>query len=214
MFGNPKLVSPDLETVRKRAQILVIDDQEWPYQDALASEGYHVERWPEVQSLSRLTDGYYSLILLDIHGVGLKEDPKGHGIGILDYIKRTNPAQRVIVYSAKRQLVSSTPILTKADAIFDKGESYVNFRVEIDKFLVSGATTGYFIAAMNRELASDAASAPKLVPKALRALRTGNFTPMVRYLETTVNDEQKIKIISSIAAAGYKVLSEIVKSAV
>lgn len=212
MWGSPTLVAPDLETVRKTAQILVIDDQEWPYQASLADEGYHVERWPEVQSLARLTDGYYSLILLDIHGVGLKQDPKSTGIDILDYIKRTNPAQRVIVYSAKRQLVSSTPILTKADAVFDKSESYVNFRVEIDKFLVSGASTGYFIAAMNRELGSDAASVPKIVPKAMRALRTGNADPLIRYLRDKLSDEQKVKVIGSIAAAGFKVLSEVAKS--
>jgi hypothetical protein len=211
MFGNTKSATLDLETVRKNAQILVIDDQEWPYQSALASEGYHIERWSEVKSLARLTDGYYSLILLDIHGVGLKEDPKGQGIGILDYIKRTNPSQRVIVYSAKRQLISSTPILTKADAIFDKGESYVNFRVEIDKFLVTGSSPGYFISTINRELAGDAASVPKLVPKALRALHTGNTTQVTRYLQSTLNDEQKIKIIVSIVAAGFKVLSEFVK---
>ncbi|RZU66048.1 hypothetical protein EV379_2394 [Microterricola gilva] len=211
MFGTPKSASLDIETVRKNAQILVIDDQEWPYQAALASEGYHIERWPDVQSLSRLTDGYYSLILLDIHGVGLKEDPKGQGIGILDYIKRTNPSQRVIVYSAKRQLISSTPILTKADAIFDKGESYVNFRVEIDKFLVSGATPGYFISTINRELGGDAASVPRLIPKALKALRTGNISPLARYLESTLNDEQKVKIIVSIVTAGFKVLSEFAK---
>lgn len=211
MFGTQPAVAPDLETVRKSAQILVIDDQDWPYQAALVAEGYHVERWPEVQSLARLTDGYYSLILLDIHGVGLKEDPKGQGIGILDYIKRTNPAQRVIVYSAKRQLISSTPILTKADAIFDKGESYVNFRVEIDNFLVSGATSGYFVSAINRELGADAASTPKLTPKVLRALRNGNVSGVARYLRATLSDEQKVKIVLSIVTAGYKVLSEFVR---
>lgn len=212
MWKANNLISPALEIVRKSAQILVIDDQEWPYQESLRAEGYHIERWPEVESLARLTDGYYSLILLDIHGVGMKEDPKSTGIDILDYIKRTNPAQRVIVYSAKRQLVSSTPILTKADAVFDKSDSYVNFRVAIDNFLVSGASTGYFISAMNRELGSDAAAVPKAVPKAMRALRTGNVTPLITYLEGRLSDEQKIKAIGSIAAAGFKVLSEVVKS--
>lgn len=211
MFGTPKAPAPDLETVRKNAQILVIDDQEWPYQAALAAEGYHIERWPDVESLARLTDGYYSLILLDIHGVGLKEDPKGQGIGILDYIKRTNPAQRVIVYSAKRQLISSTPILTKADAIFDKGESYVNFRVEIDNFLVSGATAGYFVSAINRELGADAAAVPKLTPKVLRALQNGKVGDVSKYLRATLSDEQKVKIILSIVTAGFKVLSDFVK---
>lgn len=211
MFGTRQIPAPDLETVRKNAQILVIDDQEWPYQKALLAEGYHIERWPEVQSLSRLTDGYYSLILLDIHGVGLKEDPKGQGVGILDYIKRTNPAQRVIVYSAKRQLISSTPILNKADAIFDKGESYVNFRVEIDGFLLSGATAGYFVSAINRELGADAAVVPKLTPKVLRALRNGNVAGVASYLRDTLSDEQKIKIVVSIVTAGYKVLSEFAK---
>jgi len=202
-------LAPTIESVRKKAQILVIDDQEWPYQSMLENDGYHIERWPDIKSLSQLTDGYFTLILLDINGVGLRENPQQQGIGILEHIKRTNPAQRVIVYSAKRQLVSATPTLRKADAIFDKGEAYTDFKSVIDEFLVSGATIGYFIAAINQELGEDAASAPKFVPKAVRALSTGRVDGLAKYLQQSLSDRRKIETILFVVTTGVRILQDL-----
>lgn len=63
-------VNVDLEAIRKQAKILVIDDQEPPMLTLFKRDGYHIERWAEIENLSRLTDGNYDVILLDIQGVG------------------------------------------------------------------------------------------------------------------------------------------------
>lgn len=206
MFGSPTLLPPSIEEVRKKAQILIVDDQDWPYQQLLAADGYHVERWAEVQSLSRLTDGYYTLILLDLHGVGLQEARSSQGVGILEHIKRTNPAQRVIVYSAKKHMVSTTTTLSRADAIFDKSDEYTDYKAQIDEFLVSGTSVGYFVAAMNKELGEDAVSVPKYVPKAIKALRSGQAEGLRQYLTKCLSDRKKIDTLMFVAVTGIKII--------
>src|SRR5690242_17650434 len=114
------LTQPDIETVRKHARVLVIDDQAFPAQRSFTRDGYHFDRWPAIKNLSQLTDGDWDLILLDIQGVGLTESPELQGLGILRHIKKTNPAQAVIVYSAQPQRVSSSEFLLLADAVLDK----------------------------------------------------------------------------------------------
>jgi CheY-like chemotaxis protein len=100
MWRRPSAVpEPDIEVLRKRAKILVIDDQALPVQRLFQRDGYHFERWPQIRNLSQLTDGYYDIILLDLQGVGLNESPDLQGLGILAHIKQSNPAQAVIAYS-------------------------------------------------------------------------------------------------------------------
>src|SRR5215831_14575166 len=121
--GRALTAEPDIETLRKRANILVIDDQALPAQTLFERDGYHFQRWPEIKNLSQLTDGHYEIILLDIQGVGLNESPELQGLGILRHIKQSNPAQMIIVYSAQSQRLSRRPLIDLADAVLDKDAS-------------------------------------------------------------------------------------------
>ncbi|QYJ05335.1 hypothetical protein KUV85_06560 [Nocardioides panacisoli] len=200
---------PDIETVRKRARVLVIDDHAFPAQKSFERDGYHFERWPDIKNLSQLTDGHWDVILLDIQGVGLKESPDLQGLGILQHVKHSNPAQAVIVYSAQRQLVSSSEYLFLADAVFDKGQSYVDYKAKIDDLLVRHASPGYFIAAMNRELGESAALAPRAVSKALRAFNTGKTDDLQRYLGSHLPDRDRVDTVVHLISVGIKVVSTI-----
>ena len=208
MFNRrPEFVAPSLEEVRKRAQILIIDDQEWAHQRKLEVDHFHVTRWFDIEDTDSLTNGSYAIVLLDINGVGMHHSPERQGIGILDHIKRSNPAQVVIVYSANPQGVKDVFTLAKADAVMDKGSSYLDFREQIDSLLIRRATPDHFIASMNLSLGADAASAPKAVPLALKALRTGNLAPFDSYLAKTLRNEQVREVASFVIGVGIKVLS-------
>lgn len=200
---------PDIEKVRKSSRVLVIDDHVFPAQKSFERDGYHFERWPDVKNLSQLTDGHWDVILLDIQGVGLKESPDLQGLGILRHVKRSNPAQAVIVYSAQKQLVSSSDYLALADAVFDKGQSYIEYKEKIDDLLLRHATPGYFIAAMNRELGESAVLVPRAVPKALKAFRTGRTEPLQRYLGSELTDRDKVEVVVNLIAIGTKVVAAI-----
>lgn len=209
MFWHPKPIqaAPDIETVRKKARVLVIDDHAFPAQGRFTRDGYHFERWPSIKNLSQLTDGHWDIILLDIQGVGLKESPNLQGLGILRHVKKSNPAQAVIVYSAQKQLVSTSEYLVLADAVFDKGQDYVDYKEKIDELLMRHASPGYFIAAMNRELGELAAQAPQAVPKALRAFRTGRTDKLAEYLSKTIADRDKVDTAVNVVVVGIKVLA-------
>lgn len=198
---------PTLEEVRKRAQILVIDDQEWPLQRQLESDHFHVTRWFEVEDTDSLTNGSFALILLDINGVGLRHSPGRQGIGILDHVKTTNPAQPVIVYSANPQGVKDTMTLAKADAVLDKASEYLEFRKQIDSLLMRRATPDHFIAAMNQSLGAEAAKAPKAVKFALKALRNGDSRQFDSYLSRSLNNDQVRDVVAFTISVGIKVLS-------
>lgn len=201
--------SKNIEDVRKHSQILIIDDQEWPHQQQLTHDRFHVTRWPDVEDTDALTDGRYALVLLDLHGVGLKLEPKRQGIGILDYIKNKNPAQLVIVYSAKPQSVEGAVTLARADAVMDKSCTYLEFREKIDRLLLRRTTPDYFVAAMNEALGADAAKVPKVVPIALKAFRTGKTDKLRGYLNKYLGDDELEELIAFIVRVGIKALAGI-----
>jgi CheY-like chemotaxis protein len=207
MWGTkPKAAEPTIEEIRKKSRILVIDDQEFPYMDLLKRDGYDMERWAEVESLSKLTDGYFDVLLLDINGVGMKESPRRQGLGILEHVKHSNPAQQVILYSSKPQSITQREVLILADSVLDKKAEYVDYKTSIDDLLRTRFTRGYFIAVMNRELGPYAAIAPKAVPKALRALKRGNTESLKAYLTSVLQDPDTVATILTIISVGAKAL--------
>lgn len=205
-FQRAPLPQPTVEEVRKRAQILVIDDQEWPAQGMFERDGYHVTRWAEIKNLSQLTDGHFHLILLDVNGVGLLESPDLQGLGVLDHIKRTNPAQTVIVYSAQSHNLTASLYAARADAVMDKSTSYIDFKSEVDQLLMSRTSPDYFIAAMNRELGQAAAVTPRAVTLAMRAMRTGKTNALRTYLADKLNDSDKADFVAGIITVGIATL--------
>lgn len=205
MFASKPLPPvPSIETVRKAARVLVIDDHVFPALATFERDGYHFERWASIKNLSQLTDDHYQLILLDINGVGLKESPDLQGLGILQHIKVTNPAQPVIIYSSKPQAITSTEYLQLADAVLDKGMSYVGYKEVVDDLLLRRATPGYFVAAMNRALAEDAVVAPKAVSKAVKSFREGRPDALANYLRKSLTDPKKVDKIVTIIGVGIK----------
>src|ERR1700677_1115757 len=201
---------PDIETLRKHAKILVIDDHALPAQKLFERDGYHLERWPEIKNLSQLTDGHYEIILLDLHGVGLNESPDMQGLGILRHIKQSNPAQMVIAYSAQSQRLSARAFIELADSVLDKEASYVAYKEVVDGFLRRRASPGYFLAVMNRELGDKVMLAPKAVPKAIRVFQTQKIGPFESYLREHLSDDGQVDRILTIISIGITALSMVV----
>jgi CheY-like chemotaxis protein len=208
MWRRPSAVTePDIEVLRKRAKILVIDDQALPVQRLFQRDGYHFERWAQIKNLSQLTDGYFDIILLDLQGVGLNESPDLQGLGILAHVKQSNPAQAVVAYSAHTQKISLRPLIDMADAVLDKDASYVEYKEMVDNLLRQRATPGYFIAAVNRELGTRAALVPDVVPKALRAFRKGSTGSLEAYLRDNLPDAKQVDRVLTIISIGIGIIS-------
>jgi hypothetical protein len=200
------LVPPSLEQIRKRAQIIVIDDQAFPYVQPFKRDGYHITKWGTVQSLSQLTDGHFDLILLDLHGVGLKDSPTHQGLGILKAIKDVNPAQVVIAYSGVSWTVDYRDFFAMADGVLNKSADYVDFKAEVDRMLTRRASLAFFVARVNETLGDDAVRVPKVVPKVMRAIRRGRPDIARKYLVKHVQDEVTVDRVIAIVSLGITVL--------
>ncbi|MFC9257847.1 DNA-binding transcriptional response regulator [Amycolatopsis thailandensis] len=212
IFGRKNLPFGDsvtLEEIRKRARILIIDDSSFPPQTLFKRDGYHIDRWAKIQNVSQLTDGYFDLILLDLHGVGLNESPARQGLGILEHIKTANPTQLVITYSAELWSVGNRDYFAMADDVLEKGQDYLEFKSSIEKLLRRRYSAGYFIGKMNMELGDSAAECPKAVSKALRAISSQSTESLHNYLSKTVQDEQKIERAVIVITAAIKVAKEV-----
>jgi CheY-like chemotaxis protein len=101
--SRPKWPEVPVEELRRRARLLVIDDQVFTYKDLFERDGYTIERWPDVEDLPRLESGAFDLILLDLQGVA-KELSAEQGLGLLRHLRKVLPTQLVIAYSRARDL--------------------------------------------------------------------------------------------------------------
>ena len=125
---------PPIE-IRKRARILLIDDQPETFPlDMLRSEGYAIDHWGRVESLERIEQGYYDIVILDIRGVA-QEISQRDGLGVLHAIKKANPSQVVVAFSGQRYSVDDMKFFKMADDVLKKPVTAVRCKMLIDDLL-------------------------------------------------------------------------------
>jgi hypothetical protein len=90
--------SVPFDEIRKRARLLVIDDEDFPYQQLFIRDGYTLEKWDEIRQLGDLEQGKCDLILLDLQSVGRSESAE-QGFGVRRHIRRESLAQIIVAYS-------------------------------------------------------------------------------------------------------------------
>jgi hypothetical protein len=197
---------PSLEEIRKTASLLVIDDHAVPFQELFERDGYHIQRWPRIENISQLTDSHFALILLDLHGVGLRESPNLQGFGVLQHVKSRNPTQLVVAYSAQSWSPSFREFFVLADAVLDKGDDYLKFKETVDSLLLRRYTPGFFIAKMNELLGDQAILVPRAVSKASRAVQSGSTDPLRRYLAERIRDEITVERVLTVVSIAITIL--------
>jgi hypothetical protein len=124
----------DFEELKKRTKIIVIDDENsFPVQ-LFKTEGYSIDKWVKVTDYGKLENGFYDIIILDIKGVALhiSEDD---GLGVLESIKRKNPAQIIIAYSQHSFDLSKAKFWELADEKIAKPSDFLKIKHIIDNLI-------------------------------------------------------------------------------
>lgn len=134
----------DMDEIRKRARLLVVDDSEFPYKELFDRDGYSIDKWNDVEDLPKLERGEYDLILLDIQGVG-REQSQDQGLGILRHLKKVCPAQIIIAYSTADFSLDKKEFFDLADDSLSKNEDYVNFKRSVDRLLGQRFALGFYL---------------------------------------------------------------------
>ncbi|HOZ49322.1 MAG TPA: hypothetical protein PLO37_25075 [Candidatus Hydrogenedentes bacterium] len=126
-----------LEELRRRAKIVVIDDDPNSFPlDILRKEGYSLELWEKVESLDRLERGDFDIIVLDIGGVA-KDYSLQHedGLAILEHLKGHNPTQIIVAFSGQSFDLSKNRFWQMADDALSKPVDAVKCKQVIDQLL-------------------------------------------------------------------------------
>jgi CheY-like chemotaxis protein len=195
---------PHDEIVR-RSRILVIDDQDFPYQELFVRDGYTVEKWNDVKDLAELEQSHFDLILLDLLGVGRKESAD-QGLGLLRHIRSASPAQLVVAYSNADWPVRYQPFFDMADGVLAKTADYVDFKRLVDDLLDRRFSLGFYVVRVQDEVTDHIAELPGLAVKTKRAILTGRTDRLRRYLSNHIEDPATIDRVLNIVGVAIGVL--------
>jgi DNA-binding NarL/FixJ family response regulator len=144
------------DDLKKRIRIVVIDDEEGFPIKYFQSEGYAIEKWDKVTDVSygKLECGFYDIIVLDIKGVA-QDISSDDGLGVLESIKRKNPAQIIIAYSQHSYDLSKTKFFHLADESIAKPSDFLTIKEKIDNLINSKYNPGRYISTLHTLLQSN-----------------------------------------------------------
>jgi CheY-like chemotaxis protein len=144
IYKKTTFTAPSFEEIKKRAKILVIDDNDFVYAPLFTRDGYTLEKWDDVENLEKLENNYFDLILLDIQGVGQNESEE-EGFGILKHIRAKSPAQIVIAFSNADWSLKYQDFFDLADRKLAKSQDYVEFKRTVDDLLTQRFNYRFYI---------------------------------------------------------------------
>jgi len=204
LFKKPTWPDVPFEEIKKRAKVLVVDDNDFPYGKLFARDGYTFEKWNDIENLSKLESGYYDIILLDIHGVGMNESEE-QGLGVLKHLRKTSPSQIIIAYSNADWPLKYQEFFDMADSKLDKRQDYVEFKRVVDKLLKDKFSLGFYVDRIVRTAGSSVADTEKLRKVATEAILKKNTKKLSNYLESNIEAADIVQIIIGIAQVAISV---------
>jgi len=193
-----------LTEIVKRSRILVIDDQDFPYQELFVRAGYTLDKWDDVDDLTKLETGEFDLILLDLQGVG-RSASIDQGLAVLRHIRSTSPAQLVIAYSGANWPVQYQPFFQLADAVLDKSVDFYEFKRTVDDLLRKRFSLGFYLSLINQTVGEEITKVPKLPTKARFAMEHGRTDGLSRYLHNHLTDATMIDRVLQITLIGLEI---------
>ena len=147
---HPETLELDLLSLiadRPKIRVAIIDDQPFPFTNALEAEGCHVQVFDDYSSkisqrnekLKIIHLANFDIIVCDIHSIGAQIFPGSEGISVLEDLRKKHPLKVIVAYTG-----DPGAILTKlkrqdtVDRIFAKEWSVddflFNFREILDIF--------------------------------------------------------------------------------
>lgn len=117
--GDAILKEKSLPTIKKLTEILVIDDKEFVYLDALRKYEFSIQQKYDLTHLSDAAE--YDIILCDIRGVGKFLESEYEGANLIKALKTKYPNKIILAYTANEYDASFQKYLEYADGIAPKG---------------------------------------------------------------------------------------------
>lgn len=122
-----------INDLRKKTDILIIDDEEFGPQSFLEKNNYRFTNKKDVDNIRDVSE--YPIILCDIRGVGQNLSKKYEGAFLISEIKKNYPDKIVLAYTASQYDASYNNYLLKADDVLTKNMATEDWLETLDKFI-------------------------------------------------------------------------------
>jgi CheY-like chemotaxis protein len=192
------------DEIRKRARLLVIDDQGFNYKALFEKDGYSLTEWRDVEDLSKLENNFFDIILLDVNGVG-KLLSNEQGLGVLQHIRQSSPAQLVIAFSNAKFDLKYQTFFELADATLSKDIDYVDFKRKVDELLRKRFSAGFYTLRIANALGNSDVSREVLHQEVSRSMLHGDASPVLQFIKQKTSDPKTIATCVGIVKAGIEV---------
>lgn len=206
-FGSKKTVAGlpviSFSEVKKRTRIVVIDDDPNSFPiEILKKEGYAIDYWEDVEELSKLEEGAYDIIFLDIQGVG-KDYSDEEGLGILEHLKNKNPSQIVVAFSCHSFDLSKNRFWKLADDSLCKPVQAAKCKQLIDELIKNKHNPKHYWSSVSQLLIHQGYSQKKigkLENQICRAIENKNTHEIQNIISSCVDKtEIGLKIVGVVA---------------
>lgn len=196
------------DEIRRRSRLLVIDDNDFPYETLFRRDGYNLEKWNEVERLTDIEAGKFDLLLLDMQGVG-REESAEQGFGLLKHFKKHCPTLIIVAYSNAEFGLKYQEFFSLADGVLPKTADYVEFRRHVDDLLKQRFSLGFFVARIRAELGEAATEVPTIEDLAREAILTGKSATLRSRLAEKVQSAVTVDRVIAIVDVAANLLSVI-----
>lgn len=141
----PESLSVDLDELLgkpRKIRVAIIDDQPFPWKDALEGRGCRVNYFPDYIKPIKQTNqkvkvhdlGSYDIIICDIHGVGSTMFPQVEGIGVIEDLRRKYPLHVIAAYTGNPGAIySRLKRQDSLDMVFSRDWQVDDFLLNFDE---------------------------------------------------------------------------------
>lgn len=185
----------NISELRKKVEILIIDDEEPVALPFLRQNGFHITHKFDIDNINDVSS--YSIILCDIRGVGNALGSSRQGAFVIKEIKRRYPDKQVIAYTGSSYDPSYNNDINLADHVISKGIALDDWVSIIDSQIEKVISPIFQWNRLRKSLLDCGASTiyvAKLEDRYVRAIKSKNFSSLQKLANET--DEKTRTIVS------------------
>ena len=153
-----------------------------------------------VKDYSKLENGFFDIIILDIKGVA-KHISEEDGLGVLISLKKNNPAQIIISYSQHSYDLSKIEFFQLADDNIAKPSDYLKIKSILDNLISTQFKPDRYINTLNQILLKnhiDEKNIKKIKVEIAKAIKTKKAPDWNNSLDFIQNRTQLVKQVKSL----------------
>ncbi|CAM4400186.1 DNA-binding transcriptional response regulator [Flavobacterium terrigena] len=202
-------ISDEFDELKKRTRIIVIDDENSFPTKLFKDEGYTIDKWDIVKDYSKLENGFFDIIVLDIKGVALhiSEDD---GLGVLISLKKNNPAQIIISYSQHSFDLSKIEFFQLADENIAKPSDFLKIKNILDNLITTQFKPDRYISALDQLLLKNNISDSNIkkikaeIAKAIKRKKAPDWNKSLEFIQNRTDLAKQIKSLSETIIKFFK----------